>query len=224
MRRPRVLVINPNSNDSVTEGLRRSLAHSGAEAEIECCTLHEGPFGIETDDDIELVEPLVIDRVARSPDHDAYVIACYSDPGLSDCRRRFDKPVFGMQRSAIELAAAGGAKFGVLALSEESIARHLPYIERLEFSDQLAGELPLHISVDEAVNDPDTLTKVVATGRRLIDEFGAEVLILGCAGMAALRQPAEQALGVPVIEPTQAAVRQAIAAALARVDPGPDST
>ena len=221
MTRPSILVINPNSNDTVTDGLRRSLADLGADAEIECCTLDEGPFGIESDHDIEVVEPLIIDRIRRSPDHDAYVIACYSDPALSECRRRFDKPVFGMQRSAIETAAAGGAKFGVLALSDESIARHLPYIAGLGLDDQLAGELPLDVSVDEAANDPDTLTKVVAGGRRLIDEFGAEVLILGCAGMASLQQPAEHALSVPVIEPARAAVRQAIASAHPPVDTEP---
>ncbi len=216
MRRPRILVINPNSNESITDGLRRSLADFEEAAEIECCTMNEGPFGIESPDDIEMVTPLIIDEVRRSPDHDAYVIACYSDPGLEECRRQFDAPTFGMQRSAIETAVATGGRFGVVALSDESIARHLPYISRLGFDDRLAGELPLDITVDEAANDPDTLEKVVAAGRRLVDELGAEVLILGCAGMAALREPAERALGVPVIEPAQAAARQAIASAVDR--------
>lgn len=210
MKRPRTLVINPNSNESVTDGLRRSLAEFAAVAEIECCTLHEGPFGIESDDHIEVVKPLIIDRILQAPEHDAYVIACYSDPGLLECRQRFDKPVFGMQQSAIETAVARAGRFGVLALSDESIARHLPYITQLGFEDELAGELALDISVDEAANDPDSLAKVVAAGRRLIDEFGAEVLILGCAGMTALRQPAEQALATPVIEPARAAVNQAV--------------
>ena len=119
MRRPRILVINPNSNESVTDGLRRSLAEFEEAAEIECCTLTEGPFGIESNADIEVVTPLIIDEVRRSPDHDAYVIACYSDPGLEECRHQFDAPIFGMQRSAIETAVATGGRFGVLALSDD---------------------------------------------------------------------------------------------------------
>ena len=76
----------------------------------------------------------------------------------------------------------------------------------------LAGELPLNISVDEAANDAGTLDKVVVAGRRLVEEYGAESLILGCAGMAAIKAAAETKLPVPVIEPVQAAVELAIKA------------
>jgi len=206
----RILVINPNSNESVTAGLSESLAGFSDQAAIECCTLADGPFGIETDDDIARVIPLVIQKIESSPDFDAYVIACYSDPGLTECRSRFDKPVFGMQQSAVETAVAAGGLFGVLALSDESIARHLHYIRKLGHEDDLAGELPLDVSVDDAANDPATLDKVVVAGRRLVDEFGANSLILGCAGMAAIKSAAETKLPVPVIEPAQAAVDLAL--------------
>lgn len=209
---PRILVINPNSNERVTGGLRRSLEAYSRSAEIECCTIAEGPFGIETDEDIEAVVPLVVDRLARSPGFDAYVIACYSDPGLEECRARFDKPVFAMQQSALEAAAAGGRCFGVLALSDESIRRHLARIERLGLTGQLAAELPLDISVDESASDPGTLEKIVSVGRRLVDEKGADVVVLGCAGMAAHKKPAADALRVPVIEPVEAAVEAALRA------------
>lgn len=205
-----ILVINPNSNESVTEGLRQSLSGFAEAADVDCCTLAAGPFGIESDDDIHAVAPLVLQKIQDSSDYDAYVIACYSDPGLAECRRQCDKPVFGMQQSAIETAARNAGKFGVLALSDLSIGRHLAYIDKLGFSDQLAGELPLDITVDEAANDPDTIGKVVACGSKLIDEFGASSLVLGCAGMAHVKNAAERQLLVPVIEPAQAAVELAL--------------
>ena len=209
--RPRILVINPNSNESVTDGLRQSLVDYADDVDIDCCTLSDGPFGIESDDDVAVAAGLVIDRVASANDYDACVIACYSDPGLADCRERFDKPVFGMQQSALE-AAAGIGRFGVLALSDESITRHLAYIDRLALGDRLAGELPLDITVDQSANDPATLDRIVKVGQRLLDESGAEVLVLGCAGMAAHKKPAAEALRVPVIEPVEAAVEAALAA------------
>ena len=143
---------------------------------------------------------LLVDAIPRESGYDAFVIACYSDPGLAECRRLGKAPVFGMQESALKAAAQGNRKFGVLALSEASIARHLPYIESLGLGDLLAAELPLGISVDESAGDPSTFDKVVDSGFRLITEFGAEAIVLGCAGMAAMRMPAEQALSVPVIE------------------------
>jgi len=212
MKRKKILVINPNSNETVTDGLRESLAGFAKQAEIDCCTIEEGPFGIESDEHIAAVVPLVSRRISESPQYDAYVIACYSDPGLRECRKFFSKPVFGMQQSAIETAISLGGKFGVVALSDESIRRHLKYIKELGHEMNLAAELPLDISVDEAANDPDTLDKVIAAGRVLVDEYGASSLILGCAGMSAIKERAEIKLPVPVIEPAQAAVCLAIKA------------
>ena len=208
----RILAINPNSNESVTEGLRESLQEFNSSADIECCTLEEGPFGIETGEDIANVIPLVLQKISESPEFDVYVIACYSDPGLAECNEMFSKPVFGLQRSAIEKAISIGDKFGVLALSEQSIERHMAYMHGLGLDGQLAGELPLDISVDEAANDAGSFGKIISQGRRLIDESGADVLILGCAGMTSHRKPSEKVLQVPVIEPAQAAVSIAIEA------------
>jgi Asp/Glu/hydantoin racemase len=206
---PDVLVINPNSNDQVTENLRESLREFDSKASIECRTTAGAPFGIESDADVEIAKSLVIEQVAQEQHRDAIVIACYSDPGLAQCRAQFSTPVFGMQDSALRAAASGGRRFGVLALSDESIARHLPCIDALGLTNSLAAELPLNISVEQSAGDPGTLDKVIETGRRLIDEFGAEAVVLGCAGMAALQKPAERTLAVPVIEPAQAAFSEA---------------
>ena len=55
---------------------------------------------------------------------------------------------------------------------------------------------------------------MIDTGRRLVDEDGAHVIVMGCAGMAQYRAPLEDALGVPVVEPTQAAAGMALARVL----------
>jgi Asp/Glu/hydantoin racemase len=191
----RILVLNPNSNVSVTLGIVESLSNHyvNPDIDVQCETLAEGPFGIESDEDIASVVPLIKAKIEAASEFDAFVIACYSDPGLAACRELSEKPVFGIQQSALETAISYGGRFGVLALSDESIERHVIYIRQLGYEQQLAGELPLHVTVDEAVNDGETMRN-------------AGVVILGCAGMAAHRKDAEQILGVPVIEPTQAAV------------------
>ena len=51
--------------------------------------------------------------------------------------------------------------------------------------------MPLNISVEQSAGDLKMLDKVIENGRRLIDEFGAEAVVFGCAGMAALQKPAE---------------------------------
>jgi allantoin racemase len=209
MSEKRVLIINPNSNQSVTDGLAAAVAEDALPGTLalDCVTLAEAPFGIETDDDIEAVIPLIMARIsAVSDDYDAFVIACYSDPGLIEARDLTAKPVLGIQESAVSLAASYGRRFGVLALGRESIQRHIAYVRELGMQSFHAGERPLGISVDDAVNDPGTLGRIIETGRELIDEDRAELLILGCAGMSIHRKAAQTALGVPVIDPVQAAV------------------
>ena len=53
---------------------------------------------------------------------------------------------------------------------------------------------------------------IAAIGRALKDRDGAQAIVMGCAGMARHRRPLEEALGIPVIDPTQAAVTMALGA------------
>jgi Asp/Glu/hydantoin racemase len=64
------------------------------------------------------------------------------------------------------------------------------------------------------------LERISAVGQELIEQHGAEVLILGCAGMATHRKTLEAALGVPVVEPSQAAVMKALGAVRFGYGPG----
>jgi Asp/Glu/hydantoin racemase len=207
----RLLVLNPNSNVSVSRGLARALEPLAAELGVivDVETLPEAPFGIETDEDIATVGPMVVDRFSVADGYDAFVVACYSDPGLDAARVRLSTPVFGIHESAARFCADHGWRFGVLALGPASIARHIAYIEKLGLADLHAGERPMDISVDQAANDPATLEKIILAGRLLVDEDDAQCVVLGCAGLAAWREAAESALGVPVIDPVMAAVRAA---------------
>ena len=207
----RILVINPNSNESVTRGIDQAMDSFRVDYGIDilCRTLADGPFGIETDEDISAVVPLVVDELRGNDAADAFVIACYSDPGLEESRSVVSHPVFGIQESAVSLSATFERRFGVLALGRESIQRHIAYIRQLGYQAFHAGERPLDVSVDEAANDPRVLQKIIDTGRQLIEEDGAEMLIFGCAGLAVHRKAAQLELGVPVIDPVQAAVKMA---------------
>src|SRR5258705_13477686 len=93
---PRIRVINPNSNEAVTRGLDAALEplRFANGPEIVCSTLAEGPFGIETQADVKSVETPLRRLVEADKWSDAFVIACYSDPGLHVCRESTVRPVF----------------------------------------------------------------------------------------------------------------------------------
>ena len=206
-----ILVINPNSNELVTDGIRDALTEFNLPKRpaIECVTLKEGPFGIESQLDSDSVIIPLVNLVQSRADAGAFVIACYSDPGLHACRSITQKPVFGIQESGVLSALARADRFGVIAISDASIQRHWRVMARMQVLDRLAGELPLNMSVDESARGTKTLEKLVNVGG-LLKKQGAEVLVLGCAGMATHRKKLEEALRIPVIDPTQAAVTLAM--------------
>lgn len=211
-RRPRILVINPNSNEAVTEGLRQAVQplNYAEGPEIACTTLTEGPYGIETQEHADSVAILLRRKVEAAGDVDAFVIACYSDPGLHVAREGTDKPVFGIAESGILTALTRADRFGVIAIKTRSIPRHIRYLRQMGLMDRFAGERPLEMSVAETATGDKTLDRMIEIGRDLRDHDGAGVIVMGCAGMARHRRPLEQALGIPVIDPTQAAVAMAI--------------
>jgi len=207
-------VINPNSNTVVTAGLKEALAPLvfADGPQIRCSTLAEGPIGIESQADVESVVLPLRRIVAADTDAAAFVIACYSDPGLWACREATRRPVFGIAECGVATALTRGDRFGVIAIRTKSIRRHLRQLRSWGLVDRLAGERALEMSVAETASGEGTLARMIAVGTALRDEDGAEVVVMGCAGMARHRRPLEEALGVPVIDPTQAAVAMAMGA------------
>ena len=214
--RDTIVVINPNSNEAVTDGLSRALDpfRLAGGPKIDCVTLTEGPFGIESQYDVDSVV-LPLARMTRErTDAAAFVLACYSDPGIDTCRAVSPVPVLGIQESGVLAALARADMVGIVAIAEASVRRHRLYMRRMGILERVAGERPLNMSVDESARGTGTFDRLITVGTAL-KEDGAEALILGCAGMAVHRAPLEVALGLPVIDPTQAAVAQAMGIVLA---------
>lgn len=207
-----ILVINPNSDESVTEGMIRELKgfHFSEGPRIECVSLSDGPFGIESQADIEAVTLPLMKMVSESRNVDAFVIACYSDPGLHVCREASEKPVFGIQECGVLTAMSLGDRFGVITLQELSIRRHLRYLRQMGVMERLAGERAAGLSVRESVSGKGTFEKLLKAAKQLRDSDQADTIILGCAGMAAHRAKLELIIGIPVIAPVQAAVSMAM--------------
>ncbi len=207
-----ILVINPNSNPAVTHGFDEALEplrRSGG-PRIVCETLLEGPFGVETQAHVESVALPLARLVAERSDASAFVIACYSDPGLCVCREATAKPVLGIAECGLLTAMARGQRLGVIAIARRSIPRHIRYMRQMGIMDRLAAERPLEMTVAETASGDGTLARMIEVGAELRDLDGADVIVMGCAGMARHRKALEAALGIPVIDPVQAAVTMAV--------------
>ena len=207
-----LFVMNPNSSDVVTAGIERAmtpLRRFGIP--IRCTTLSEGPPGIESQKQADLVIGPLLAQAAQLEDEAAgYVIACFGDPGLQALRDQTALPVLGIQECAVATALTLGQRFGVIAILPASIPRTLRSFGAMGVLDRLAGDRALNLGVAALSNPDQTLDRMIEVGTRLRDQDGADVLIMGCAGMATYRDPVQDAVGIPVVEPCQAAVAMAL--------------
>jgi len=212
----RIIVINPNSTVAVTEDIDRALEplRFADGPEVVCLTLAEGPPGIETQEHVDsVVEPIRRRVEAEEGRAAAFVIACFSDPGLREAREVTAKPVFGIAEAGLMSAMARAGRVGVIAILEASVERHRRFYRARGIEGRIAGELALNLGVLELAEEKVAFARLTKVGARLREESRAEILVLGCTGMARYRARLEAALGVPVVDPTQAAVAMAIAAA-----------
>lgn len=213
----KILVLNPNSNAEVTQNIDSSLVHirEGLSVSIVVENLEGTPHGIETQEDVEFVaEPVVRYFKEQKDNYDAFVIACFSDPGLHAAREQVGKAVTGIAEAGLFTALSLGDRIGTISISGGSIARHHRYYRALGISDRIAGDVAIDSSVADLASADRTLDKMLLAGQRLKDDFGANALVLGCAGMPQYKEPLQEALGISVVDPTQAATMMAIGLAM----------
>ena len=216
-----LFVINPNSTQEVTDQISLALQpyRVAGGPNIVCDTLRSGPPGIESQAHVDGSSERLLAYFEAHPQHakaDAVVLACFSDPGFYTLRETLACPVYGSAECAYLTAAGMGPKFGVISILSRAIARHKRQVRLLGLEHKLAEDLAIEIGVTGLSQEDVTFKRMREVGGTLVQEHGANVIIMGCAGMARYRGRLEDALKVPVIDPTQAAVGIALGNLLAR--------
>jgi allantoin racemase len=206
----RILIINPNSSEACSAGISAVVApfrFPGGPL-LDVVTLNEGPPAIYSWRDWHaVVDPMC--RLVERTRADVYIIACASDPGIEAVRAATPKPVLGIFRSAVAAAVARSERFGVIGLVESSKARHRAALRAMGLEDRLAGEVAVNMPMDTLLDPAGARAALVAAGKDLA-AMGAETIILGCTGMAHHQAAVQDAVGLPMIEPCQAAAALAM--------------
>ncbi len=207
----RINVINPNSTEAISrqiaEGVEPLAKDLGIEVNVVTC--HEGPAAVQSDEDVITAAAAMI-PVAQAHPADAYVVACFSDPGAAELRNVLDEPVFGIAESAVRAAMSQGRRIGIISALDVAIPRHYRYWERIGVSERIVADIATGRGVLDLESE-DAYEDVLETGRKLADA-GADVVVLGCAGLTHRRTRLQSDLGMPVIEPCRAALTQAASA------------
>jgi allantoin racemase len=209
----RIKLINPNTTQRMTDAMgrcARDVAAAGTEVVAVSPTM--GPPSIEGYYDEAMATPGLLAEVAAGEREgfDAYVIACFGDPGLYAARELARGPVIGIAEAAMHAASVLAPGFSVVTTlaRTRSMAWHLA--ERYGMRRFCRNVRATDVAVLD-LDRPGSAARelIVDECRRALDEDGAEAIVLGCAGMAELCAYVEDAVGVPVVEGVTAAVKWA---------------
>ncbi|MFE8147563.1 aspartate/glutamate racemase family protein [Brenneria goodwinii] len=200
--------INPNSSVSITRIIEDTVSAMAVwePSSIAFTTMRQAPAGIVTQQQYQQASDLVVEYITRQPRRGIFVVACFSDPGVYRLRNEKTKAVIGIGEAGLRQAIRQGDRVGVVAVSKHAIPRHLDYWQRLGLSEYVVAEEAAELDM-ASFSDPNaSFTHCLAAARRLVEKHGANVILLGCAGMSDMRAKLASALGIVVIDPVQAAV------------------
>ena len=205
----RILVVNVNTTESITETIAqqaRAIASPGTE--IVGLTPYFGAESVEGNFESYLAAIAVMDRVmAYDQPFDAVIQAGYGEHGREGLQELLNVPVVDITEAAASTAMFLGHAYSVVT----TLDRTVPLIEdRLKLAglyQRCASVRASGMAVLELEEDPPAAMEAIVRQAELaIREDKAEVICLGCGGMAGLDEQIRQRTGVPVVDGVTAAV------------------
>ncbi len=196
----KILCINPNSSKEVTEGIKETCkSYALPDTEVEVKYIKEAPPGIESYQDAAIAEKYLFERFQSwEKEYDGFIMACHSDIGIDLLRELTAKPVIGIGEASMLFALPLGHKFSILSLKRKKIPQKEDLVRKYGLENRCASIRATGLSV--VATDEDKRERLIKEGLNAVREDGAEVLILGCAGMAGLDKFIEKTVKVPVID------------------------
>ncbi|MGC3874058.1 aspartate/glutamate racemase family protein [Halomonas sp. GXIMD04776] len=206
-----IRVINPNTTATMTATIDAAAKRIAAPStQVSSTNPASGPVSIESHFDEALSAVGVIEEVMRGEQEkvDAYIIACFGDPGLLAARELTRAPVIGIAEAAFHMAMLISTRFSIVTTLGRTgiIAEHL--LDMYGFSHHCRRVRAAEIPVLDLEDDSDAaLIRIIDECKRARDEDNIGAIVLGCGGMADLTAQISDAVGLPVVEGVTAAVK-----------------
>ena len=200
----KILVINPNSDPAMTRAIAASAeAFASDSFEVECRPTPGAPRFIDTYKDQAQSAPGMLKILRDNHDAiDAFVIACHCDPNLDLMKETSRKPVVGIGEASMKIATMLGHRFSVVSTTSHSTPNKEALVQAYHLGGLLASvRAPLKEWETESLEE-----RYFRTAKAAVEEDGAEVIVLGCAGLAGLEKRLGERLGVPVLDPVVCAL------------------
>lgn len=218
----RLLLVNPNTTGAVTDLMaERAREIVGDVADIRAVTGRFGARYIASRAAAAIAGHAALDAVAEHHEGcDAVLLACFGDPGLRALKELSPIPVVGMAEASCHVACLLGSRFSIVTGGERWDLMLREFVEELGLSSRLASVRTIAATGGEIAIGPDqALETLAAACRACSEQDGADVVILGGAGLAGLAGRMRPNLQVPLVCSLEAGLRATLAIAqLKRAD------
>ena len=209
----KILVINPNTTESMTQHIARELVTVAAPGtELTVVNPEHGPVSIESAYDETLCIPptLALIRQAERDGFDAAVHRLLLGPRAARRARAGVDPVVGIAEATLHVAAQLGYRFTITTTFPKRVPSKIEQVKLAGLEAKLASVRPLNMTVLDMDREPErTKARLIEVCEAAAREDGAEVVVLGCAGLAGYAADVEAATGMKVLDPTPVAVKTA---------------
>ncbi len=208
----RLLLINPNTTQAVTDLMMRSAAAVVSPGvEVAAITAARGVPYISCRAEALIGGAIALETLAAiSPAPDAAILAAFGDPGLFGLREAFDFPVIGVSEAAMLAACMLGGKFLIVSFTSAMLGWYRDCVAMHGLEARCAGVVALDLPFG-ALEDvqQDQGEALIAFARAEAEARDAACLIFAGAPLAGLAVRARERLGRPVVDPVAAAVKLA---------------
>jgi allantoin racemase len=209
--RPRILLVNGNSSQSVTDRLGGLAMAAAPQLEFRPCTPQGGPAYVSTPEDVAFAARKVVETIALSTlndEPDGCIIACFGEPGLLEARRRFAFPIVGMAEASMLTAMQLGENFAILTLGEHWPTMLRDLVKLYGVQDRCVGIERIEGTPFELIADPRGAAKSVTAAAK---KCGAPIVIIGGAALTGLASDIGPLEGVRLVDCLQASIAQVVA-------------
>ena len=205
----KILVVNPVGTDvwdKKDEEYLRKFARKGTS--IRVLSLREGPASLETFESMVQVCPSIIELVKKhETEYDAIMVNCFGDPCVNAIREIVEVPVVGPGETSMLVASLLGHRLSVVSPTRKTARQVELHAREIGIEERLASVIGLEIPVlDLEKNEEKTIDAVVRASEKAVED-GAEVIVLGCTGMAYMADEIRKRLDVPLVEPASLALK-----------------
>lgn len=215
-----ILLINPNTTPSITDlVLKTAQGFASPGTKLRAVSGAFGPRYIASRVGYAIAGHAAVDAFAndRGP-KDAVVLACFGDPGLAALKEISDVPVVGMADASILQACALGKRFSIVTGGERWKEMLEEFVASHGLSARLASVRTVAPTGADIARNPKAAMALLAKGcTACAREDGADVVILGGAGLAGLAAKLKGKVDVPLLDGVAAAI--SMAESLARQKP-----